>query len=149
MPDGNHSTAFEQLIEVDNIDDDVVGHLAYAYYKRDKRELALKGDLDEQALSRHHLTLTPRLIQQYRDSALLRLESYAGAVLDRSRPQIQEETRVDAIYSVEERLSQRIRSATAWWQSIVWNVVAWLITLAVTFLVLASTGAVSIKIGGT
>jgi len=143
-----YSTAFEQIIDIDNIDDDVVGHLAYAYYKRDKRELALRGDLDPTVLARHHLMLTPRLIQQYRDNALLRLESYAEAVLDRSRPQIEEETRVTAIEASEARILSRIRAATAWWQNIVWNVVAWLITLAITVLVLASTGAVSINVGG-
>ncbi|HEX2018929.1 MAG TPA: hypothetical protein VGO17_08320 [Aurantimonas sp.] len=146
MP-GEHSTAFEQIDQLDDIDEDVVGHLAYAYYKRDKRDLALKGDLNEEALARHHLTLTPRLIHQYRESALLRLESYAEAVLDRSRPEIQEKTRIDAIQGVEERLSERIRSATAWWQTIVWNVVAWLISLAITFLVLTSTGAITINVG--
>lgn len=143
-----YSTAFERLIDVGNIDDDVVGHLAYAYYKRDKRELAAQGQLDEQTLMQHHLTLTPRLIQQYRDSALLRLESYAEAVLERSRPQIQEETRTDAILGAEARLGERIERSTVWWQSILWNVIAWLITLAITFLVLASTGSLSISIGG-
>lgn len=41
-----HSTAFERLVDASRgpDDEDLVGLLAYAYYKRDKRDLARSGD---------------------------------------------------------------------------------------------------------
>jgi hypothetical protein len=147
MTDPDHSLAFERIVDPNNVDDDVVGLLAYSYYKRDKRELAIDGKLSRDELNGHHKTLTDNLIKQYKDSALLRLEAFANDVLDRARPEIQEQTRVEEINSAKIDIIKNIRSATIWWQNILWNVIAWLLTLAITFLILVSTNAVTIKIG--
>lgn len=132
-----YSTAFERLVRDE---DDLIGLLAYAHYKSDKRDLARSGTVGPDDLARHHLTLTDRLIQQYRDNALRRLEAYAEQVVSAAEPEIQERTRTDAIEANANVILTELRSRTLWWQAILWNVLAWLISLAITGLVLVGGG---------
>jgi hypothetical protein len=143
-----YSKAFERLVRPgeDKDEDDLVGLLAYAYYKRDKRDLVLTRELSEELLKDHYKTLTPGLIEQYRESALRRLESYAQTVVATVEPEIRETTRVEAITTAKNEMIAAVESSTKWWLSILWNVVAWLISLAITFLVIAGLGKITIGI---
>jgi hypothetical protein len=147
MTERAYSVAFEKLVDLNNVDDDVVGLLAYSYYKRDKRELAIGSDISSAELASHHKMLTEYLVRQYRESALLRLEAYATDVLERAKPELQEQTRVDAINSAKIEIIEKLTDASVWWRSILWNLIAWLLSLAITFIILASTKAVTINIG--
>jgi hypothetical protein len=143
-----YSKAFERLVRSgeDKDEDDLVGLLAYAYYKRDKRDLVLTRELSEELLKDHYKTLTPGLIEQYRESALRRPESYAQTVVATVEPEIRETTRVEAITTAKNEMIAAVESSTKWWLSILWNVVAWLISLAITFLVIAGLGKITIGI---
>lgn len=142
------STAFDKLVRGDESDADIVGLLAYALYKRDKREVAATGSLDHAHLRDHHKTLTSGLQTQYRDSALRLLEEYSNAVVTRAEPQIQAAARIDAIEQARDVIIAEVKTSTAWWLSILWNVIAWLISLAIVFLVTVGTGKVSLQING-
>ncbi|WP_375459544.1 hypothetical protein [uncultured Enterovirga sp.] len=143
------STAFDKLVRTDaSGDEDIIGLLAYAIYKRDKRDLAVSGALDETHLRQHHKTLTPGLVEQYRDGALRRLEIFSSAVLARAEPDIREAARVEAVERARDDIISVVRTSTTWWVSILWNVIAWLISLAIVFLVTVGTGKVSFQISG-
>ena len=129
-----------------NADDDLVGLLAYAYYKRDKRDRALLGSATEEELRQHHTILTPGLIDQYRESALRRLEAYAKTVVAEVEPEIQANARLAEIENAKIAIIDSVRTSTAWWQSILWNVVAWLISLAITILVAFGFGKIVVNI---
>lgn len=144
--DRQYSTAFDTLVASSENDVDIVGLLAYAIYKRDKRELALQGSLDEEHLKNHYKTLTSGLRAQYRESALRQLESYANAVVARAEPEIQAAARIGEINHARDAIIAQVRGSTAWWLSILWNVIAWLISLAIVFLVTIGSGKVSLQI---
>lgn len=141
-----YSTAFDSLVASTETDSDIVGLLAYALYKRDKRELALDGSLDEEHLRNHHKTLTSGLLSQYRESALRQLESYANEVVERAEPEIQAAARVQEIDHARDAVIAQVKNSTAWWLSILWNVIAWLISLPIIFLVTVGSGKVSLQI---
>lgn len=120
--------------------------LAYALYKRDKRDIAQSGVLIEERLREHYKTLTAGQIDLYRGAALQRLERYAESVVVDLRPQIEEETRVDAIESAKAAIISTVKASTSWRTIVVWNVVAWLLTLAITFLVAVGFGNLTLTI---
>lgn len=124
MASEGYSTAFEKLVDTENVDEDLVGLLAYAYYKRDKRDLAIGGEFSEEQLADHHRRLTDRLVRQYRENALIRLESYSNEVLERARPQIAEETRTESIEAARSDIIDSVKTASVWWHSVLWNVIA-------------------------
>jgi hypothetical protein len=142
-----YSKAFERLVKLDDpADDDLVGLLAYATYKRDKRDYALSGENSEDDLKTHYKLLTPGLIEQYRANAFRRLEIYGEQVVLSAEPEIQERTRTEAITGSKDEIIRSVRDSTKWWLSIVLNVVAWLISLAITFLVAVGSGKISFNI---
>ncbi len=143
------STAFERIVrESEAGDEDIIGLLAYAIYKRDKRDLAVNRSIEQAYLNQHHKVLTPGLIEQYREGALRRLEAYSSAVLAQAEPDIREGARVEAVEKARDDVIAVVRSSTTWWLSILWNVVAWLISLTIIFLVTVGTGKVSFQISG-
>ncbi len=136
----SYSNAFDKLIAENGEADDLIGFLAYALYKKDKRELALSGKLDPERLREFHKTLTDGSVQRYREQALSKLETYSEAVVRDAEPEIQEATRTEAVEAAKNAIIREIKSATSAWNSIVLNVVAWLITLGITALVLFTSG---------
>lgn len=141
------STAFEKLVTpTDESDDDLVGLRAYAYYKRDKRDRARQGTASEQELRQHHTILTHGLVDQYRESALRRLEAYAKTVVAEVEPDIRASARIAEIENAKIEIIHSVRTNTAGWQSILWNVLAWLISLAITVIIAFSFGKVAISI---
>lgn len=148
MPSRADSTAFERLVRdpAGQDGDDVVGLLAYAYYERDKRDLAASDELSDEQLREHHRILTPGLVEQYRENALRRLESYARTVVASVEPEIRESTRTDALVAAKNDIIAQIRASTSWRLTISLNVLAWLISLAITFLVAVGFGKISIGI---
>jgi hypothetical protein len=85
-------------------------------------------------------------LEQYRENALRRLEAYATSVVASVEPDIQERTRTDAINSAKGEIISAVHASTSWWQAIIWNVVAWLISLAITLLVAVGLGKVVFQI---
>jgi hypothetical protein len=142
-----YSKAFERLVNTDDAsDDDIVGLLAYATYKRDKRDYALSEETSEEDLKAHYKLLTPGVIEQYRANAFRRLEIYGEQVVLSAEPEIQERTRIEAIAAAKSDIIATVKNSTTWWQSIAFNVIAWLISLAITFLVATSFGKISLNV---
>lgn len=148
VPEPAFSTAFDRLVGDHDTEIDIVGLLAYALYKRDKRELAVSKAVDDQMLRQHYKTLTSGLQSQYRDSALRLLEDYSNAVVSRAEPEIMAGARIAQIESAKADIVSEVKSSTAAWKSIVWNVIAWLVSLAIAFLVTIGSGKVSLQING-
>lgn len=94
----------------------------------------------------HHLTLTPGVVAQYRETALRRLERYAEQVVDRARPQIEDETRTGAIEFAKDRIVEVVKDRTSPAYTVFFNVIAWLITLPITFLVAVSFGKLTLTV---
>ncbi len=140
VPERAYSNAFDRLVSLDDTNEDIVGLLAYALYKRDKRDLARSGDLDPDHIRNHHKTLTPGLLSQYRESALRHLESYSADVVLSAKPEIEEEARIESILAAQNRVIEVVMERTSGGMAVVLNVVAWLISLAITFLVAFSSG---------
>jgi hypothetical protein len=143
-----YSTAFDRLVQSNEAETDIVGLLAYALYKRDKRELAATQSLNEERLRDHHKTLTSGLLTQYRENALRLLEEYSNVVVARAEPEIQAAARIDAIDRAKDAIIAEVRSGTAGGWSVLWNVIAWLDSLAIAFLVTVASGKISIQING-
>lgn len=148
MIEPTYSTAYERLVDANRSpgDEDLVGMLAYAFYKADKRELARSGDFSPEQLRQHYKTLTTGQIDLYRAAALRRLEQYAQLVVDQTRPQIEEETREAHLEVAKGEIISAVKASTSWRTIIAWNVVAWLITLAITFLVAVGFGNLTLTI---
>lgn len=141
-----YSKAFEKIAKLDDLDDDdVIGLLAYAYYKKHKRELARSG-LSADDLAKQHMYLTDIQIDQFRNSALHRLERYASQVVDKVRPSIEEKTRVERIDAAEREIINVVKSSSSPKMAIGVNLLAWLISLGISFLVLTTAGAFKFSI---
>jgi|GEM_PF-1726201 len=142
------STAFERLVEGDGVppNEDLVGLLAYAFYKRDKRELIISDRATPDQLQGYHAILTPSVRARYREHALMRLEDYGERAIEHARPEIEEWTRKAEILAARDRIIEAVRASTSWRTIVLWNVVAWLLTLTITFLVALGFGAVTVTI---
>jgi len=143
-----YSTAFERLVEGDGVppNEDLVGLLAYAFYKRDKRELIISDRATPDQLQGYHAILTPSVRARYREHALMRLEDYGERAIEHARPEIEEWTRKAEILAARDRIIEAVRASTSWRTIVLWNVVAWLLTLTITFLVALGFGAVTVTI---
>lgn len=145
--DRQYSNAFELLVKGENEEtDDITGLLAYAFYKRDKRARALAIGSDAPEIRNHHTILTPGLVEQYRETALRRLEAYAKSAIEQVEPEIQKNAQQAELQAVKSEIVAKIESKASPWQSILWNVVAWLISLAITFLIAVGFGRLSLTI---
>ncbi|MGP9821088.1 hypothetical protein ACTZWW_13820 [Salinarimonas sp. NSM] len=120
--------------------------LAYALYERDKRELVDADGIAPERLVDHHLLLSSGQIELYKSSAYERLERFALIVVDEVKPQLEEETRTRAIEVAKAEIIAAVRASTSWRTIVVWNVVAWLLTLAITFLVAVGFGNLTLTI---
>lgn len=65
-----------------------------------------------------------------------------------AKPEIEEAARISAVEQARDAVVNEIKSSTDWRMSILWNVVGWLISLAIAFLVTVGTGKVSLQING-
>ncbi|HJU38466.1 MAG TPA: hypothetical protein VJ724_02760 [Tahibacter sp.] len=113
--------------------DDMVGHVAYALYKRDKL------DFCESVRERHareattaeldafiHAANLPTRVQAYRVEAVSALESMCEASLEVTLDQAQAE--------MDAELVRQLKEAKSWWRAVGENLVANLLALAVTTL---------------
>jgi len=66
--------------------------------------------------------------------------------IEHARPEIEEWTRKAEILAARDRIIEAVRASTSWRTIVLWNVVAWLLTLTITFLVALGFGAVTVTI---
>ncbi|MCB8873777.1 hypothetical protein [Acidisoma silvae] len=128
----SHSQAFERLVENGQ---DLTGLLAYALYKQAIREAALQGAAVHRS---EHRSPVPVEITAYRSTADNMLTAFAGSIIEQSREDIEESARRSYMAAMEERLNTEFRKATNWRSAIAVNLIAWLLSIAITFLIAVS-----------
>ncbi len=138
----SYSRAFENLVAEPN---DVVGLLAYALYKQHVREEFSQGIHTEGRLRNP----TQTTIDMFRSSAESRLNQFAADAIDEARDEIQQSAILNTLESSVSEISQHISRSTGSVRAIWTNFIAWLLTIAVTVLLLlffAVTGAQQLMI---
>ena len=129
---GEYSKAFANFVEAS---DDVEGLLAYALYKRtinERRSLGLPDDSGKRDPRKQEIEI-------YRTQAARYLETFGATVIEAERADIIAQGIQESTLELGRRLeslSREIKSATGfWWPGVVVGVVAWLISIALTILV--------------
>ena len=125
------SRAFDNLVTGA---DDTVGLLAYALFKQAIREDAKKG-AHIRGSARDPSATT---VQVYRASAEMRLRELATNAIQEAKDDIVDENTIAAIGQAKAEIAQKIDSNTNLRTTIVANLIAWAITLAVTVLVVSA-----------
>ncbi|BCH62643.1 hypothetical protein RvVAT039_pl12130 (plasmid) [Agrobacterium vitis] len=129
-----YSKAFENMV---NGPDDVVGLLAYALYKQTIAEDALQGQHPTSAQRNPGVVA----VALYRSSAEQKLSAFASSVLEDAREGIQQSAIIDKLQEVEGRVKSHVSSKTSFGMALFTNVIGWLLTLAITVLVILVAAA--------
>jgi hypothetical protein len=140
--------------------DDLVGLIAYGIYKFEQSEWARSCKPTSDEVSKHSATLQETRIQSLRSNAEVRLSEYIQTMELQWRQELYAEIKSEVLDHVanefENRIASRfvdlsdsLRHATGFWRSIGTNVVAWVITLFITFLVLATYFSPAVRIVAT
>jgi hypothetical protein len=128
----SHSRAFETFVSGQ---DDLIGLIAYALYKQNLREVAQSGRPLPLAAAR---VPTPTEVSAYRGDAERKLQTFAANVVDVATPDIVERGVGIAIDAAKVELVEVINRRTSAKTAIVTNLAAWVITLAITVLLLVT-----------
>jgi hypothetical protein len=127
-----YSRAFENLVEDDN---DIVGLLAYALFKQSVREAA--QERQPAAFSRNP---PASVVKTYRLSAERRLEEFASVIVDAQRAELMEGATVEAIKNAASEIRAHTTQRTGFGSALLTNVVAWVLTLAITVFIIWLSG---------
>lgn len=125
----SYSRAFDNIVQDE---EDVVGLLAYALYKRAIREEAQSGQRSNGDTRNPSRTV----VQTYRQAAERTLSEVIENALQAARPELQASATLDAIETSRAGLSEHITRRTGFVQAIFVNIVAWALTLVLTVLIL-------------
>lgn len=143
-----YSRAFDNIVQGPN---DVVGLLAYALFKEAIREEMQQGGQANNAARNP----TPATVIVYRGAAEQRIAEVIQNGISQATPDIQAAAVGTAVQGVETslaskidglatRLEAHVTGRTGFWAAIGTNLIAWIVTLAITVivLVLANRGSV-------
>ena len=129
---GSYSKAFANFVETP---DDVEGLLAYSLYKRtinERRSLGILVSNDQRDPQKHEIEI-------YKTQAARYLETFGATVIEAERAGIIVEGVQGSTVESTRRLdiiSKEIKASTGfWWPGVVVGVVAWLISIAITILI--------------
>lgn len=144
MTNGNetseHNRAYEQLVSGD---DDLIGLIAYALYKKDKRDFYLSwqeqhgtppGADHVRAFTATVLTLGQQL--RYRTAARDMIDAYAKTVADAEKPLIER----GAVTERFEEAARKVEESVRWYRQIPAGIVAGLVFAAVLIAMVAVLG---------
>lgn len=138
-PSRPHSRAFEILVQ-EGDEPDIVGLLAYSFFKESIRERARSGG-DVPANLR-----TPTLAERsaFRGQAERILEKYGQAAIAEAAPDIAEAARAGAraeIIAEIDKVRTTVIDRTRGWPAIGYGVVAWFVSIVITVIItLAAPG---------
>jgi len=133
-----YSKAFETFVKPEAEDkDDVIGLLAYALYKQSIREDAIAGN----AIPHTQRVPSETTVQAYRGAARQLITGVIDEAIEVSAPDIQDSALRDAVLTAEESIKAHVDRRTSWKAAVVTNLGAWLISLAIAFLILVLTRA--------
>jgi hypothetical protein len=127
VPAREYSRAFDNIVQDEN---DVVGLLAYALYKRAIREEAEAGnrsDGDGRNPSR-------TVVETYRAAAERKIEEVVQQTFDAAQPELQMSAAIDAVETARSNIVEHVTNRTAWLPAVITNVLAWAFTLFITLL---------------
>ena len=128
-----YSRAFDNIVQDE---DDVVGLLAYALYKRAIREEAQDG-----RRSPGDTRNPPRtVVETYRSAAQMMLGDVIQNSLEEAQPELQISAALDAVDKARSDIIGHVTQRTNWLPALVTNVVAWAFTLVIVTLILISLG---------
>jgi hypothetical protein len=131
--DKPYSQAFETFVKPEAEDeDDVIGLLAYALYKQAIREDAIAGN----AMPGERRTPSDTTVQAYRGAARQLLTGVIDQAIADSTAAIQESALRDSVHAAEANIKAHLDTRTNWKAAVGTNLIAWLISLAIVFLVL-------------
>lgn len=127
--DRAYSRAFDNIVQDE---EDVVGLLAYALYKRAIREEAQTGSHTNGDTRNPSRTV----VETYRQAAERTISVVINESLEAARPELQASASLDAIESARANLSEHMTRRTGFGQAIFTNIIAWALTLVLTVLIL-------------
>ena len=127
-----YSRAFETFVEGSG---DLVGLIAYALYKQNLREVAAAGRQVPPAIERRP---TQTESSAYRGDAERLLQTFAAQAVKEATPGIVAEGVGSAVGAARGDLEKLIRQRTSIGAAIWTNLVAWVITLAITVLIVTA-----------
>jgi hypothetical protein len=112
--------------------EDLTGLIAYALYKQVIREKAATGILTP----REHRHPTQTELTNYRNAANGHLQTFAAEVTRAATPQIVAEGVSVAVETAKADIVEAINQRTSFWLAMGTNLAAWVVTLAVTILII-------------
>jgi hypothetical protein len=124
-----YSRAFKNIVQDEN---DVVGLLAYALYKRAIREEHEQGNCSAGDTRNPSRTV----VETYRQAAERTLEGVINGSLEAARPELLYAA-ADAIETARLDLRNHVTSRTGFGQAMLVNIIAWGFTLFITVVILA------------
>lgn len=136
--DAERSRAFESLVSTSGDPDgadDIIGLLAYALYKAHIREALRDGRSVHRGRDR---VPTETEISAYRGAAERRLIAFAESAVEQATPGIEQAGVVREVAAVKADIVAEIRIRTSYRTAITANVVGWLVSIAITVLVVLS-----------
>ena len=129
-----YSLAFERLVEGD---DDTVGLLAYALFKRAIREAAQRGE----RVAGVGRDPSPTVITTYRKFAASIIAETVERSLNDNLAELQQSAALDAIAAATVEVKAHIDGRTDFRTALLTSMVAWVVTLGVTILIIWLVGA--------
>lgn len=131
--DRQYSRAFDNIVQSE---DDVVGLLAYALYKRAIREDAQEG----RRSSGDGRNPSRTVVETYRRAAEMILGDVIQNSLEQARPELQISAALDAVDGARSDIIEHMTRRTNWLPALVTNVAAWAFTLVIATAILVALG---------
>jgi hypothetical protein len=128
----SYSRAFENLVRPSGDEEDVVGLVAYALFKKSIREDSRAGI----ATTGDKRNPSETTVKTYRAAAEQLLTEVVGRAIDEATPEIQQSTVLAAVEAAESKLEAHITKRTDFFTALIANVSAWGITLAIAAMIL-------------
>ena len=128
----HYSRAFEAFVPDGT---DIVGLLGYALYKAHIREALTKGRPVNHGADR---TPTDSEVRAFRGEAERRLSAFAESVIEQATPGIERTALVAAMDESKASIVAEIGRRTSYRTAITANVIGWLVSIAITVLVVIS-----------
>jgi hypothetical protein len=136
----SYSRAFENFVGADTDDEDVVGLVAYALFKKAVREESAAG-LAPPSDKRNP---SPTTVKTYRAAAEQHITGIVAKAIEEATPEIQQSAALTAIEATRIQIENHVTTRTGFGPALVANIAAWALTLflAVTILFLSARPAV-------
>jgi hypothetical protein len=124
-----YSKAFERFVEDE---DDLVGLLGYALYKAHIREAARSGRLIAAGGARDPTT---QEVAAFKGEAKSRLGDFGNSIVEQAKPELVRTEFGNELDAAKAEILAGVERRTGFWPAVSASVIAWLISIAITVLV--------------